>query len=86
MKQYVNEIYSINQPSPIEITDTRVFVASNIEPATQLNSNEEEVPCWKYNLTEYTKDEYILLMSQNNIDVAALQEELQAAKILLGVE
>ena len=40
MKQYVNEIYSINQPSPIEITDTRVFVASNIEPAIQLNSND----------------------------------------------
>ena len=32
---------------------------------------------------EYTKDEYLLQQSNN---IAALQEELQAAKILLGVD
>ena len=86
MKQYANPTYSTIKPEPVEITDTRVFVASNIEPATQINSQEEEIQCWKYDLIEYTKDEYILLMAQNNADIAALQEELHAAKILLGVE
>ena len=86
MKQYSNPTYSTTKPEAIEITDTRVFVASNIEQSTQLNSQEEEIQCWKYTLTEYTKDEYILLMAQNNADIAALQEELHAAKILLGVE
>ena len=37
-------------------------------------------------LLEYDKNEYFALLSQNQQNIEALQEELQAAKILLGVE
>ena len=84
MKTY-NTTYSIIEPPAIEITETKVFIASNIEQTTREFEDKSE-QCYTYTLTEYDKDEYILLLAQNSADIAALQEELQAAKILLGVE
>ena len=72
-------------PNEIEMTTNKVFVASDIEEYTE-TIDEREVSGYQYDYKEYTKDEYILLMAQNNADVAALREELEAAKILLGVE
>lgn len=77
MKIY-SPTYSSVAPQEIEITETKVFVASNIQQITR-NIEDREEQCYSYTLTEYTKDEYIL-------NIAALQEELQATKILLGVE
>ena len=84
MKAYENT-YSLIEPPAIEITKTKVFIASNIEQITREFEDKTE-SCYSYTLTEYDKDEYILLLAQNNADIAALQEELAAAKILLGVE
>ena len=84
MKIY-NNAYSIIEPPAIEITETKVFIASNIEQTTREFEDKTE-QCYTYTLTEYDKDEYILLLAQNSADIAALQEELIAAKILLGVE
>lgn len=74
--------YSATQPPEIEITSTKVFLASNIEAITREIEGIEE-NCYSYTLTEYNKDEYIMLLAQNNNN---LEEELQATKILLGVE
>ena len=84
MKIYATT-YSITEPQAIEITATKVFTATNIQSVERAYEGEVE-NCYSYTLTEYDKDEYITLMAQNNADVAALQEELNAAKILLGVE
>ena len=84
MKTY-NITYSTTQPEQTEITATKVFIASEIEQITRAPEGIEE-QCFQYKLVEYDKDEYILLLSQNNTDIESLQEELQAAKILLGVE
>ena len=73
------------RPQEIEITSDKVFIASNIQEYEETLDGHTNTG-YIYNYVCYSKDEYILLMAQNNIDVAALREELEAAKILLGVE
>lgn len=63
------------QPPEIEITDTAVFIASNITPFTKTYDDKTEEG-YEYDYVSYTKDEYI----------ASLAQELKAAKILLGVD
>jgi len=79
------KVKSSVRPQEIEMTIDKVFVASNIEEY-QETIDGRETNGYQYDYICYTKDEYILLMAQNNADVAALREELEAAKILLGVE
>jgi len=74
-----------NRPQEIEITSNNVFVATNIQEYTETIDG-RETSGYKYNYVCYPKDEYILLMAQNQTDIAALREELEAAKVLLGVE
>ena len=47
---------------------------------------ERTVNCFSYTLTEYDKDEYLDLLFKQQANITSLQEELEAAKILLGVE
>ena len=77
--------YSATQPQAIEITSNKIFLASNIQQINREIEDREET-CYLYTLTEYDKDEYLALLIQNQANVAALQEELEAAKVLLGVE
>lgn len=81
MKDY-GIIYGTTEPSAIEITSNAVFIASDIEPYQEV-IDEHTIQGFKYNYKEYTKDEYLL---QQSADIASLQEELAATKILLGVE
>ena len=77
-----NNMQSVVRPQEIEITANAVFVADNITPYSE-NIDGRYFNGYTYNCTEYTKDEYLLLQSTR---IAALQEELDAAKILLGVD
>lgn len=79
------KVKSSVRPQSIELTSDKVFVASNIEEY-QETIDGREINGYQYDCICYSKDEYILLMAQNSADVAALREELEAAKILLGVE
>lgn len=81
MKNY-GTIYGSIQPQAIEMTPTSVFIASNITPYEQ-EIEGHNITGYKYDYIEYTKDEYLL---QQSTSIAALQEELAAAKVLLGVE
>lgn len=81
MKDY-GIIYGSIEPPAIEVTPTSVFVATNIEPY-ESETDGHTVSGYKYNYVEYSKDEYLL---QQTNSITALQEELAAAKILLGVE
>ena len=84
--KYFGKVYGSVKPQEVEITSNSVFVASNI------TSYEEELDGrtrsgYQYDYTEYTKDEYIALINENNAKaIADIQEQLAAAKILLGVE
>lgn len=84
MKTY-NFTYSTIEPPKIDITATKVFLATNIQEIEREVEDTIE-HCYQYTLIEYDKDEYLAILSQNQQDIEALQEELRAAKILLGVE
>lgn len=84
MKIY-EKTYAINKPPEIETTATKVFIASDIEEVT-LEIEEVNTTYFCYTLIEYDKDEYLNLLFKQQTDIGALQEELEAAKILLGVE
>jgi len=79
------KVKSSIRPKEIELTSDKVFIASNIEEYEETIDN-RVINGYQYNCICYSKDEYILLMVQNNADVTALREELEATKILLGVE
>ena len=76
-------------PKAIEITTSHVYVATNIEPYTETLDG-QTVSGYQYDYTQYDKDEYLGLLITNNATNSAkileLEEQLAAAKILLGVE
>lgn len=84
MKIYENT-YSTNKPPEIETTSTKVFISTDIKE-TSREVEENTINCFCYTLIEYDKDEYLDILFKQQTDITALQEELQAAKILLGVE
>lgn len=71
-----------DRPQDIKITDSSVFIASNIQTYEE-TIDEHYITGFEYNLIQYSKDEYLLLLAQQNNELA---DELQATKILLGVE
>lgn len=74
--------YSTARPQNVEITADSVFVATNITPySTEIE--EHIINGFQYNYTQYTLSEYLVLQNAN---IESLQEELSAAKILLGVD
>ena len=79
-------VYSTTRPQEIEITNAKVFIASDIEEITIQNDRDETVNTFVYKITEYSKEEFMGIIAQNNKEIAELQEELAATKILLGVE
>lgn len=81
MKNY-GKVQSHNRPQEVEIKESKVFIASNIE-AYSATVGEYEETGYEYDYVEYTKDEYL---STQAAKISGLEEELAATKILLGVE
>lgn len=66
MKEY-KAIRSTMQPEPKVIDDFSVWIASNIAPVEEPEGeNEARFNGYQYDLTQYTKDEYIKLMDDKN--------------------
>lgn len=78
----LGRVHSLERPQEIQITNTNVFIASNIQPYEETLDN-HYIQGFEYDYIEYSKDEYLMLLAQQN---ATLIDELQATKILLGVE
>lgn len=76
------KVRSATRPNEITITANAVLVASNITPYEE-TIDDRTITGFEYDCVQYTKDEYLLQQSQ---EIASLAQELQAAKILLGVE
>lgn len=74
--------FGYTEPQEIEITGTSVFVASNIQEVSR-EVEEHQITGYEYDLIQYTKDEYLIQQASH---IHSLEEELAAAKILLGVE
>lgn len=69
------KVRSSTQPQQITITANEVLIASNITPFEE-EINGQVRTGYEYDCTIYNKDEYIIQLAQ----------QLEAAKILLGVE
>lgn len=78
--------YSVDKPKYLEITDTKVFVSSNIQLVEKEDERGETEQVYEYELVEYDKNEYLNELAQSFIEVQSLKDELQAAKIILGVD
>ena len=74
--------YSTNKPQAIEITSDAVFVAKDITPYSK-EIEDHTINGYQYTYIQYTLAEYLVLQ---NVQIASLQEQLEAAKILLGVD
>ena len=80
--KHITNIRGNGIPNIVQILNNQVFVASNV------HEYEEEIEGqvsagYEYDCDVYSKDEYILLMAEKT---SSLQDELSAAKILLGVD
>lgn len=66
-------------PKAVEITETKVFVATDIEQVA-VTMEEQEIQEYQFNLVEYEKDEYIKMISDKN---EALEQNLTDTQIAL---
>lgn len=76
------KVYSSIAPQPIEMTENAVYIASNIQAYSKIIEGHTQSG-YSYDCIEYTKDEYLTYQASQ---IANLQQELEAAKILLGVD
>lgn len=75
-------IRSSVRPQDITFENGYVLVASNIQPYEE-EIDDRVKSGYEYECTRYTQAEYFELQAQK---MASLEEELQAAKVLLGVD
>lgn len=73
------QVRSTVEPLAVEITASKVFVASDIEEITVTMEEDTHVE-FQFNLIEYDKDEYIRMMSDKN---ESLEHELTNTQIAL---
>ena len=66
------------EPKAVEITESKVFVATDIEQVT-LTMDEQEVQEYQFNLVEYDKDEYIKIISEKNEELEKQMTDTQLA-------
>ena len=67
------------RPLDVEVLESKVFVASKIEQVTIQHEN-MPVMHFQFDLVEYSKDEYIKLISERN---KALEAEMTSAQLAL---
>lgn len=83
----LGKTYFLESPKPIEITDAKVFIATDIHQIEVHNEWDDNIiKMYECNLVSYEKDEYIMLMAKQAQDIDKLKEELDATKVLLGVD
>ena len=73
MQQY-GKVRSTQQPETQVIDEYSVWVAENITPVSEPGTDEQEgFVGYEYDLTQYTKDEYIKMIDEKN---AALETQV----------
>ncbi len=65
--------YSDIEPPKVDVQQTMVFVAENIQPYTKVIDEDHTMKGYEFDYYGYTKDEYIHKMDEDN---ANLQTEL----------
>lgn len=83
--KHIQHVYSNGIPNAIEILNDQVYIPQNIHEFEQ-ETLDGIITGYEYDCDIYSKDEYIVLMSQQTSRITELEDELAAAKILLGVD
>lgn len=69
------------EPLELELTETKVFVASNITPVNGPDTEDQPgFTGYEFGLVEYDKDEYIKLQAEHN---AALEQQMTDTQLAL---
>lgn len=69
------------KPDELEITETKVFIYSDVEEVNESEKDEQPgFSGYEFNLTEYNKDEYIKIQAEKN---AELEEEITQAQVAM---
>lgn len=77
MKKY-GKVRSTKQPEQKVIDDYSVWIAENITPVTEAGTDEQPgFTGYEYDLTQYTKDEYIKMIDDRN---ASLEDQMTQAQ------
>lgn len=80
MKQY-QKVRSGQQPEPKVVDEFSVWIAENITPVSDPGTDEQPgFEGYEYELTQYTKDEYITMISEKNI---ALEKQVIDTQLAL---
>ncbi len=80
MKQY-GKVRSTQQPEPKVIDDYSVWISENITPVSESGTDEQSgFTGYEYDLTQYTKDEYIRMIDDKNI---ALETQITDTQVAL---
>lgn len=61
--------YSHNEPKPVEVNNSKIFIASNIEKRLVADENNNQIEQYSYNLTEYTVAEYLTFITKQYEDL-----------------
>lgn len=77
MKNYGLQRSAI-EPKAVEITENKVFIATEIELVT-VKMDEQEIQEYQFNLVEYDKDEYIKIISEKNEELEQQMTDTQLA-------
>lgn len=80
MTQY-GKVRSTQQPEPKVIDDFSVWIAENITPVSEQGTEEQTgFEGYEYDLTQYTKDEYIKMIDEKN---AVLETQVTDTQLAL---
>lgn len=79
MKEY-GKVRSTKQPEQKVIDDYSVWIAENITPVTEAGTDEQPgFTGYEYDLTQYTKDEYISMIDEKNASLETQVTDTQFA-------
>ena len=69
------------KPDELELTESKVFVSSNITEVNELGTDERQgFSGYEFDLIEYDKDEYIKIQAEKN---ATLEDEITQSQVAM---
>lgn len=72
MKEYGTQRSTV-KPLEMEVTEEKIFIASNIIPVNESGIGEQQgFTGYEFELTEYEKDEYIKIQAEQNVEMSRL--------------
>lgn len=74
-----NNVESGSLPETVRILADKVLIASNVRQEQRAGIERENIPVYVYDITEYTKDEYIDIIRKKNEELETELLDTQSA-------